>query len=205
MNEFEFIDRDIIIGGERIPLRQYFAEHDADEVFKVATAKAMKSWHDGTKYCCGCGAKLEEVLPNMMKCPQCGREHYPRISPCIIVVIQREDGSILLAKHHQRNQDIYALIAGFVEGGETLEHAVEREIMEETGITVTDIKYYGSQSWPFPDQLMIGFTCRYVSGEITLQRSEIDDARWFTKDNLPNIPKPGSISYELIANALHLQ
>ena len=133
-------------------------------------------------------------------CPDCGNIIYPRIDPCIIVLVYKE-GKILLARHVQRNQDIYACIAGFVEAGEPIEHAVEREIMEETGLKVKNIRYFGSQSWPFPAQLMFGFIADYESGEISLQAEEISDAQWFDPDHCPASPQPGSIAYRLIEDA----
>lgn len=133
------------------------------------------------------------------ECPECRNLIFPRIEPCIIVLVSRDD-EILLARHVQRNQNIYACIAGFMEAGETAEQAVAREIMEETGITVRNIRYYGSQSWPFPSQLMLGFTAEYESGEIKLQEDELSDAQWFHRDNCPASPPPGSIAYRLIHN-----
>ncbi len=125
---------------------------------------------------------------------------YPRIEPCIIVLVHKE-GKILLANHAQRNQDIYACLAGFVEAGESIEHAVEREIWEETHPRVKNIRYFGSQRWPFPSQLMLGFTADYESGEIELQREEIADAQWFDPHHCPASPPPGSIAWQLIEEA----
>ena len=105
---------------------------------------------------------------------------------------------ILLARHLQRNQDVYACIAGFMEAGETAEHAVRREILEETGISVKNIHYLGSQSWQFPDQLMLAFTAEYESGEINVQKEELIEAGWFDRNNCPATPQPGSIAYRLI-------
>jgi NAD+ diphosphatase len=133
-------------------------------------------------------------------CPECGNMIFPRIDPCIIVLVYR-DGKILLAKHVQRNQDIFACIAGFVEAGETVENAVEREIWEETHLRVTNVRYFGSQSWPFPAQLMLAFTADYAGGDIQLQADEIADARWFDPNDCPASPQPGSIAYRLIAAA----
>lgn len=105
---------------------------------------------------------------------------------------------MLLARHSQRNQNIYACIAGFMETGETAEQAVRREIMEETGLTVKNIRYFGSQSWPFPAQMMIAFTAEYESGELQIQESEIQHAAWFSKGECPTTPQPGSIAYKMI-------
>ena len=179
-------------------IRQYFNESDEPTVFRVSRAKAVANWRQSTRFCCTCGTKLTESKQfTARECPQCGKIHFPRIEPCVIVLVSRGD-KILLARHVQRNQDIYACIAGFIEGGETPEHAVERELQEEIGIKVKNVCYRGSQSWPFPDQLMLGYTAEYESGEIKLQKDEIADAGWFSRDNCPASPQPGSIAYRLI-------
>ena len=105
---------------------------------------------------------------------------------------------MLLVKNKNRKYDTYACVSGFVELGETLEQAVKREVLEETGICIKNIRYTGSQSWPFPDQLMLAFLADYESGEIKIQESELDDAKWFSRDNLPEIPKRGSVAHNLI-------
>ena len=135
-----------------------------------------------------------------MDCPQCGNQIFPRINPCVIMLVSKGN-QILLARHAQRNQDVYTCLAGFVEAGESIEHAVRREIMEETGIKVKNIKYFGSQSWPFPAQLMFGFTAEYESGDIIPQPGEIADAQWFVRDHCPATPQKGSIAYKLIHNS----
>ena len=179
-------------------IRQFYTECDEPTIFRVSRAKAVANWRQNTKFCCTCGTKLTESKQfTARECPQCGKIHFPRIEPCVIVLVSRGD-KILLARHVQRNQDIYACIAGFIEGGETPEHAVERELQEEIGIKVKNIRYRGSQSWPFPDQLMLGYTAEYESGEIKLQKDEIADAGWFSRDNCPASPQPGSIAYRLI-------
>lgn len=166
--------------------------------FTLARAKALLEWRSNTKYCGRCGAQLNDHDSMTARiCPDCGNLIFPRIEPCIIVVVKR-DNRILLARHVQRNQNIYACIAGFMEAGETAEQAVAREILEETGIRVNNIRYFGSQSWPFPSQLMLGFLADYESGELKLQPDEIADAQWFTPDNCPASPQPGSIAYRLI-------
>lgn len=181
-----------------IPLRSYFYNHAEQEVFQASRAKALLEWRAGNHYCSKCGTGLvEHETMTARVCPECGNLIFPRIDPCIIVVVHRE-GKILLARHVQRNQDIYACIAGFVEAGENIENAVEREILEETGLKVRNVRYFGSQSWPFPSQLMFGFTADYESGEIKLQEDEIADAQWFDPNDCPASPQPGSIAYQLI-------
>jgi NAD+ diphosphatase len=187
----------------RQELRQFYAEHDEETSSKVFRAKALSEWRKKTVFCSRCGARLVESSAfTAMQCPDCGELLFPRIDPCIIVLVRKE-GKILLARHTQRNQDIYACLAGYVEAGETIENAVRREIFEETGIRVRNIQYRGSQSWPFPQQLMLGFYADYESGEITCQKEEIEDARWFDPDNLTvATPAPGSIAYKLIHNEI---
>ena len=185
-----------------IAIRLYNAEQQEDTIIRISRAKGLLEWLRDTKYCSHCGAPLRpHATQTAMECQNCGKLTFPRIEPCIIVLVRR-DNKILLAKHSQRNQDIYACIAGFMETGETAEQAVKREIMEETGLTVKNIRYFGTQSWPFPAQMMIGFTAEYESGEIKIQESEIQDAAWFTMDNCPATPKPGSIAYQMIHSFL---
>lgn len=181
-----------------IPIRQRFAASDSEYCFSLSRAKALLEWRESTQYCSKCGTHLNEHSSLTARCcPECGSIIFPRIEPCIIVLVNKGD-KILLARHVQRNQNIYACIAGFMEAGETAEQAVAREIMEETGIEVKNIKYFGSQSWPFPSQLMLGFTAEYESGELKLQEDELSDAGWFDRDDCPASPQPGSIAYRLI-------
>jgi NAD+ diphosphatase len=122
---------------------------------------------------------------------------FPRISPAVIVLIERGD-HVLLARASHFPEGMHSVVAGFVEPGESLEETVSREIEEETGILVEDVRYFGSQPWPFPDSLMIGFTARYASGEIRIDGKEIVDAGWFSVDDLPEIPGKVSIARKLI-------
>lgn len=182
-------------------VRSLFAEMDDEACYPVARAKALLEWRRDARYCGRCGASLVESKEfTAMECPQCGNLIFPRINPCVIMLVSKGD-EILLARHAQRNQDIYTCLAGFVEAGESIEHAVSREIMEETGIKVKNIKYFGSQSWPFPAQLMFGFTAEYESGTIIPQPGEIADAQWFPRSKCPATPAKGSIAYRLIHNA----
>ena len=146
-----------------------------------------------------------------MVCPACQLHQYPRVQPCIITAITRPnpqtgETQILLAHHHRHGQQkqppLYGLIAGFVEVGESLEHAVVREVAEEVNITLTDIRYISSQPWPFPTNLMLGFRATYAGGDIIIQEDELAHADFFDLSNLPKIPSKGSIAYELIAQIL---
>ncbi|MDE5561699.1 MAG: NAD(+) diphosphatase, partial [Bacteroidaceae bacterium] len=132
-----------------------------------------------------------------LTCTNCGNTLFPRIEPCIIVLVSRGD-DILLARHRQRNSQYFSCLAGFMEAGESAEQAVRREIMEETGISVRNIRYYGSQSWPFPSQLMLAFTAEYESGEIHVQESELYCAEWYPRNQCPATPPEGSLAYRLI-------
>ncbi len=122
---------------------------------------------------------------------------FPRLSPAIIVLVERGD-QVLLARGTAFPDGMYSTLAGFVEPGESLEEAVHREIYEESGILLTDLRYFGSQPWPFPHSLMIGFTARYAGGEIVIDPAEIADAQWFTVDRLPRVPQKLSIARRLI-------
>lgn len=189
-------------GTEWVPLREYFVAREGSDAALAARMKGLAGWLADNRFCGKCGSALApHPVENALYCPECGKLLFPRISPCIIAVIERGD-EILLLRHRQRNQAIFACLAGFVETGETLEEALRREVREETGLEITNIRYAGSQSWPFPDQLMVGFHADYASGEIRIQESEILEAGWFRRSDLPLAPSRGSISYQLIHNEL---
>ena len=184
-------------GYIKVTIRELFAQESSAEVLRLSRAKALLEWRQNTRFCSRCGAQLVDDEHLMARnCPNC-KQIFPRIDPCIIMRIEKE-GKILLARHTYRNQNIFACIAGFVEAGETLEQAVAREVFEETGLTVRNVQYFGSQSWPFPSQLMLGFTAEYESGEIKLQEEELAEAGWFDPNHCPASPQPGSIAYKLI-------
>ncbi len=151
-----------------------------------------------TRFCGFCGSKTSMKQDEIAKvCPSCKRIVFPRLSPAVIVRIT--DGpKILLSRSPHFPKGMYSVQAGFVEPGESLEAAVHREVREEIGIEVTDIRYFGSQPWPFPDSLMIGFTARYAGGAIESDMKEIEDVRWFTRSDLPLLPAQDSIAHGLI-------
>jgi NAD+ diphosphatase len=158
----------------------------------------LVEWDRTTRYCSRCRTELrlrEDVRAK--ECPACKRLEFPRVSPAIIVLIERED-KLLLARAARFTEPFYSVLAGFVEPGESLEEAVHREIGEEVGIEVKDICYFGSQPWPFPDSLMIGFTALYAGGEIRIDGEEIVEADWFDVHHLPRIPGRISIARQLI-------
>ncbi len=185
-------------GSRFIPTPYFFHTHDEQTNALAARMKGFAGWLDSTRFCPYCGHPLQlHATENALECPACGRLHYPRIEPCIITLVSRGE-EILLLRNVRDTAGIYACLAGFVEIGETLEQALRREVREETALEVENIRYAGSQGWPFPDQLMVGYYCDYKSGEIRIQESEIADARWFRRDALPKIPNPGSLAWRLI-------
>lgn len=180
--------------------------HLDETLFKTSfRAIHTMDWDKTDRFCSRCGAKNESRAEERAKqCPACGFVSFPRMSPAVIVLVER-DKKALLARSGQFPQGLFSTIAGFVEPGETLEDAVRREIREETSIEVKNIRYFGSQPWPFPDSLMIGFTAEYAGGEIAVDNNEIVDARWFSAHNLPEIPGKVSIARALIDWFLHKQ
>lgn len=151
-------------------------------------------WASTSRHCPRCGTTTERIEGEWGKrCPKCRYEHYPHLHPAVIVLV--EDGErVLLTRKPEWVLGRYSLVAGFVDNGESLETTVRREVREEVGVDVTDIRYVGSQNWPFPSQLMIGFVAAYAGGEITIDREELEDARWFPRDNLPQGPSRHSIA-----------
>ncbi|HUX14039.1 MAG TPA: NAD(+) diphosphatase [Spirochaetia bacterium] len=172
----------------------------ADELFwSLGTAFQVINWDRTTRYCGTCGtATQQSENERVAVCPACSFEQYPRVSPAMICAVIRDD-QILLAQNARFRGGRYSVVAGFVESGETLEECVAREVLEETGLAVADIRYFGSQPWPFPHSLMIGFTARWQSGEIHLGDAELVDAGWFDADHLPErLPGLPTIARRLI-------
>jgi NAD+ diphosphatase len=157
-------------------------------------------WESTSGHCPRCGDKTERIEGEWgKKCPSCHYEHYPHLHPAVIVLV-RDDDRVLLARKKEWAPGRYALVAGFVDNGESLESTVSREVKEEVGVDVTDIRYVGSQNWPFPSQLMVGFVARYAGGEITIDTDELEDARWFPRTALPNRPSRHSIAGFILEN-----
>mgnify|MGYP003303621625 CR=1 FL=1 len=178
-------------------------EYIGDEWFALACrALHISRWTESWKFCPSCGSPMKDSETERAKiCTSCGRIDYPVISPAVIVAVTKGD-RILLAHNLRYNHvpERYSVLAGFVESGESAEDAIRRELMEEVGITVKNIRYFGSQSWPFPNSLMLGYTAEYESGEVVPDGEELDKAGWFRADELPNIPPRVSISRKLIEN-----
>ena len=179
-------------------LRGLFGMLEEDLIWIAGRANQLVNWNQSHQYCGKCGKLTEDKTDERAKiCPECGLVNYPRLSPAIIVAVLKSD-RILLGRNKRFRLPFYSVLAGFVEPGETLEDCVKREIREEVGISVKNIRYFGSQPWPFPDSLMIAFVADYAGGEICTDGSEIIDAAWFAKDNLPQIPPKISIARQLI-------
>lgn len=158
----------------------------------------LLEWDTRTAFCGCCGSgTFRRRQERAKECPECGTLFFPKISPAVIVLIEKENEA-LLARSHGFPSGLYGLIAGFVEPGESVEEAVVREVMEEVGVSIKDLEYFGSQPWPYPDSLMIGFTAKYAGGEIRMDTREIEDARWFKHHEIPAVPSTSSISGQLI-------
>lgn len=169
------------------------------EIFMLAgRAYQILHWDAMNQFCGRCGSPTRlRNSERARKCDHCGNIIYPRISPAIIVAILRDD-QILLAHNRTFRPGLYSLVAGFMEPGEEFEDTVAREVFEEVGVQVKNIRYYASQTWPFPDSLMVGFICDYDGGDIHVDGIEIEHADWFTRDTLPEIPGPTRIAGNII-------
>jgi NAD+ diphosphatase len=170
-----------------------------DDLFGMANlAIHLAYWDNTTLFCSRCGSPVEDRQDVRAKqCGQCGLLIFPRISPAVIVLVRKKD-QVLLARSERFEKGLFSVLAGFVEPGETLEAAVSREVREEVGISISHITYFGSQPWPFPDSLMIGFTAEYLEGDISIDGEEIVEAGWYGVGNLPKIPDKISIARRLI-------
>lgn len=167
--------------------------------FAGVTACQLANWYESTRYCGRCGVELEhDKKERMMRCPGCGAMHYPKISPAVIVAVLHGD-KILMTKYADRDYKKYALIAGFVEIGETVEETVRREVMEEVGVRVKNIRYYKSQPWSFSDTELFGFFCE-LDGEdtICMDENELSVAQWLSRDEIPTEYDGISLTNEMI-------
>ena len=171
----------------------------SEKMFKMAAlALQVNNWDQVSRYCGKCGEHLHLMKTERAKeCLSCSHIQYPRISPAVIMAVTRGN-KILLARSGHLKFSFYSVLAGYVEVGETLEECVKREVIEEVGLSIKNIKYFGSQSWPFTNSLMIAFTAEHASGKICVDQNEILDAAWFSPDNLPQLPGWGSIARQLV-------
>lgn len=181
-------------GHDWAPLRQLYGKVPELHWTVAGRADQLVNWGRTHRFCGRCGARTEpSPAERSFRCPECDLLSYPRLSPATITIVTRgeHDEEVLLAHGRQFPGRFYSALAGFVEPGESLEECVVREIKEEVGIDVIDVRYFGSQPWPFPHSLMIGFRARYAGGDLALQEEEIVDAGWFRADDLPPSPRGG--------------
>ncbi len=159
----------------------------------VCRAVQLLEWQTNHKFCGRCGQATRESESDLaLSCASCGFDNYPRISPCVIVVVTRGD-SCILARQENWNEGLYSALAGFVEAGESAEDALHREVFEEVGVSISKLRYIGSQSWPFPGQLMLGFLAEATSENLKVDGTEISDARWWQYDKMPPIIPPATV------------
>ncbi|RUO32597.1 NAD(+) diphosphatase [Aliidiomarina soli] len=189
-------------GFEFLPLRRLLSHFDS-ALFAIAGRACQVAYFIRThNFCSHCGDPLQEVEDELaVYCASCDYRTYPRISPCIIVAVFRQDrgkNEILLARGIRHPEGLYSVLAGFVESGETLEQTVQREVYEETRILVDNVEYVTSQPWPFPHSLMAGFVAQYAGGELQVDDVEIIEGDWFELDQLPQTPPAGTIAAQLI-------
>lgn len=183
-----FIPTDLRASYDVLPLEEYQCAGKASQIL---------TWDKNSRFCPACGTPTIQTGPITKRCPHCGQEIYPRISPAVIVLIKKED-SVLLVHARNFRGSFKGLVAGFLEPGETLEECVHREVMEETGIRIKNLKYFGSQPWPYPSGIMVGYYAEYESGTIKLQDEELSAGAFYHRDHLPEIPKKLSIARKLI-------
>ena len=196
-----------LLGNERYEmcgLRQSYYKLSHEDYLKAGKCHELLYWDQNTKFCGVCGGPMRFDTDISKKCEHCGKEVWPQLATAVIVLV-RKDKEVLLVHAKNFRTDFYGLVAGFVETGETLEEAVHREVMEETGLHIKNLKYFASQPWPYPCGLMVGFMADYDGGKIHLQRSELSKGSWFDKDHLPQIPEKLSIARQLIDHWLEEQ
>jgi NAD+ diphosphatase len=189
-------------GFALLGLRELWGELDEASMGLAGQALQLIDWDRCHQFCGRCGVPMELSTSDRSKrCGNCQLSHYPRIAPAVMVRITRGD-EILMARSPRFPPGMYSVLAGFVDPGETLEQTMRREVMEEVGLEIENIQYFTSQSWPFPHSLMIAFTADYAGGEIRLEDEEIEDAAWFTRDNMPKIPSTISIARRMVDDYL---
>lgn len=186
---------------QMVPLRKTFHILPPEDYRMAGKCAELLYFHQNSRFCGVCGGEMRWDTQISKKCRECGKELWPSLATAIIVRVCRGDEILMVHARTFRDRH-YGLVAGFVETGETLEQCVEREVWEETRLRITNLRYFGSQPWPYPCGLMVGFTADYLGGELQIQRSELDDAGWFRRDNLPVLPDPSSIAYRLIEDFL---
>ncbi len=181
-------------------LREMFHALTPEEFQPLAQRQEIAEWRLSNRFCGRCGAAMrrhESPAEHAMVCPSCGYIAYPKITPAVIVLVTKGD-SILLQRNSHYHVPYWSLVAGFVDPGENFEEAVRREIREEASIEVRNVRYFGSQTWPFPSNMMVGFRAEYASGDLHPDGDEVVESGWFRRDELPPIPRPRSLARALI-------
>ncbi|MFT3868701.1 MAG: NAD(+) diphosphatase [Nibricoccus sp.] len=187
-----------LAGWEWFETRSLLSVFAPGQLQAVSCARELHWWQARNRFCGCCGAPTVDVATERAKkCPQCAAVFFPNASPAVIVAVTRGD-EILLAHNRNFRPGMFSLLAGFVDPGETLEQAASREVREEVGVEIGELRYISSQPWPFPNSLMLGFRAQYLGGELTVDGKEIEEARWFTRDQLPEIPRPGTVARSII-------
>ena len=189
-------------GAQAVSLREVFMLAGDTAFAQAGRATQLLDWQRQHRFCGQCGTPTARSSEEFaMHCPACGLVVYPRISPAIMVLV-RDGGRLLLARSPRFKPGVYSALAGFVEPGETLEQCAVREVREEVGIEIANLRYFASQPWPFPNSLMIAFFADYAGGELVPEPGEIEVVEWFTPERLPLLPDPVSISRRLIEAGL---
>lgn len=181
-------------------LREMFSTMTPDEIRAASKERELEEWRLDNRFCGRCGTAMSlhgNPAERALVCPKCGYAAYPKLSPAVIVLVTKDDKILLQRNTHYKLRN-WTLVAGFVDVGENFEDAVRREIMEEASINVKDIRYFGSQNWPFPSNIMVAFRAEYDSGELRPDGDEVVESGWFDKDHLPEIPIKGSIARAMI-------
>lgn len=181
-------------------LREMFSTMTPDEIRAASKERELEEWRLDNRFCGRCGAAMSphgNPAERALVCPECGYAAYPKLSPAVIVLVTKGDRILLQRNTHYKLRN-WTLVAGFVDVGENFEDAVRREIMEEASINVKDIRYFGSQNWPFPSNIMVAFRAEYDSGELRPDGDEVVESGWFDKDHLLEIPIKGSIARAMI-------
>jgi NADH pyrophosphatase NudC (nudix superfamily) len=190
------------LGVQIYPVKPLLAQLTNDMQQWILKAHHWFNWERQSRYCGSCGDILSRQLDTTeKKCLRCEQSFFPRFSPAVMVLIYKED-ALLLARSPHFNPGVYSAVAGFIDVGETAEQAAHREVKEELGLEITNLEFFTTQSWPFPDSFMIAFKSRFAGGEVHIDEQELEDARWFTFDDLPELPSKASIARHLIDSVI---
>lgn len=185
-------------GWELVPLRSSWSLISDEDYRHAGKCRQLLYWDSRSHFCGKCGSPLERTGEISKRCPRCGEEWFAPVSAAIIVLVTRGDDEVLLVHARNFKGTHYGLVAGFLETGETLEDCVAREVMEETGLSIRNIRYAGSQTWPYPNQIMVAFRAEYAGGEIRLQDEELSAGAFYRRDALPELPGRPSIARAMI-------